>query len=82
MSDRERARQKALQAARAVTLGLAIAGTTAGCDVVLDRACTFAENTRYCCERLGDGRMYDETAGVCRPPQIVPGPFVPPDLPA
>lgn len=81
MSDRERARQRALAAARAVTLGLALASTAAGCDAVIDRACgSVAENTRYCCDRRGFS--YDDTAGVCRPPLPVPGPFVPPDLPA
>ncbi|UJR85269.1 hypothetical protein [Sandaracinus amylolyticus] len=78
--DRQNARRKALQAARAVTLGLAIATTAAGCEQVIDRACGFAENTRYCCERRHF--MWDSSASVCRPPLPVPGPFTPPDLPA
>ena len=80
MSDREKARERALAAARAVTLGLAIAATASGCEQVADRACrfSFAENTHYCCERSGG--HYDAPSGTCMFP--VMGPFVPPDLPS
>ncbi|AKF11307.1 hypothetical protein [Sandaracinus amylolyticus] len=81
MTDRENARRKALQAARAVTLGLAIAATTAGCEQVVDRACAFSftENTRYCCERQPLS-YYDPATRTCMRAMI--GPFVPPDMPA
>ena len=78
MSDREKAREKALATARASTLGLALAATTSGCEQVIDVACSTAPSTRYCCERAGGG--YDSASGRCMFP--VMGPFVPPDLPA
>lgn len=78
MDVRARARDKALRAAVAVTLGLATLGST-GCDRVLDAACETFDQNRYCCERRR--WSWDESTRTCQAPLPVPGPFVPPDLP-
>jgi hypothetical protein len=75
-----RATERAIRTACAVTLGLAIGASVAGCEPAADYFCRVWDQNRYCCER-GYG-TWDTTARTCRPPVPVPGPFVPPDLPA
>ena len=74
------ARHRALAAARAVTLGLAIAGSASGCERGLASAgdvyCDVFSQGRFCCERRG-GHWDGHTCQVL----VVPGPFVPPDQP-
>lgn len=76
---RRQARQRALRAAAAVTLGLAALGAE-GCTQTADLVCRAFENNRICCERAGS--TWDESSRTCYAPMPVPGPFVPPDLPA
>ena len=78
MDDRSRARDKALRAAVAVTLGLATLGSI-GCGRVIDVACETFDQNRYCCDRRGWN--WNESTRTCSGPIVIPGPFVPPDLP-
>ena len=88
--DHSDARRRALQAARAVTLGLTMAAV--GCasshetaDAKRDAGaedCTYMNmgDTERCCELLGgswsEGPPAEDLPGVC----AVPGPFVPPSM--
>ena len=87
---RDRARRRALRAAQAVTLGLALAGCAdshsvgdASADALVSDAgfdaseCTDPPTTRACCE-LWAGGLWDDARRMCL--IAVPGPFVPPRL--
>lgn len=74
---RAQAHRRALRAAAALTLGLAAAATTGGCEQLTDRYCDVFEHTRSCCQRRVGG-SYDEASHRCvyAPPPM--GPLVPP----
>lgn len=74
------ARRRALRAAVVVTLGLVAGASAGGCDRVASAGCEVFENNRFCCERAYGA--WDPASRTCVPPIPVPGPFVPPDLPA
>jgi hypothetical protein len=74
-----RARARALQTARVVTLGLALAGTAAGCDFATDTYCHYFPDNETCCLRL-EAHVWNASTHRCETPPMPPfvGPMVPP----
>ena len=75
-----RARARALQTARAVTLGLALGAAAAGCEATTNAWCDVFTDTRYCCYRA-PGRSWNTTTNRCDVALPVVGPIVAPDFP-
>lgn len=76
-TDAQRARRRALSTARAVTLGLALAAGTAGCETVTGAYCDVFSDTQMCCSRA-PGRVWNETTHRCDHMMPVVGPIVAP----
>lgn len=73
-----RARARALATARAITLGLAVAGAAgvSGCETLEARYCEHFPDTERCCSRAGGS--WDAAGHTCIYAMPVVGPLVPP----